>query len=125
MTPFFHNNLSICCFPWAECKPWAEFKMLLGKKSNVQRYIENNCRDKTSKNKVCPICNITFTQKCNRARRVFKLHKNEIGNDSSLGSVTSREQGILPSFVSDDNDNNVIAESFPENLNSSFLSDNS
>ena len=69
--------------------------MSFGKKNNFQRYIENNCRDKTSKNKVCPICNITFTQKYNRARHVFKLHKNEIGNDSSLGSVTSHEQNML------------------------------
>ena len=101
--------------------------MSSGKKSNVQRHIENNClskmqqRDKTNKKKVCPICIMTFTQKFNRDSHVLKLHKGEIGNDSLLGSVTSDEQNMLPSFVSDDN--NVIAESFPENLNSSFLDD--
>ena len=101
--------------------------MSSGKKSNVQRHIENNClskmqqRDKTNKNKVCPICIMTFTQKFNRDSHVLKLHKGEIGNDSLLGSVTSDEQNMLPSFVSDHN--NVIAESFPENLNSSFLDD--
>ena len=76
--------------------------------------------NKTNKNKVCLICNMTFTEKFSRHHPVLKLYKVEIGNDSSLGSVPSDEQNMLPSFVSD---NNVIAESFPENLNLSFLSD--
>ena len=73
-------------------------------------------RDKTNKNKVCPICNM-FTQKFNHDHHVLKLHKGEIGNDSSPGSVTSDKQNM----VSDDN--NVIAQNFPESLNSSFSSD--
>ena len=78
-------------------------------------------RDKTSKNKVCPICDMIFTKKFNRDLHILNLHKGETGNDSSLGNVANDEQNMLPSFVSDDN--NLIAESFDENLNSSFLSD--
>ena len=91
VTPFFDNNLRVCYCPRAECK------MSSGKKSNVQQHIENNClskmqqRDKINKNKVCTICNMTFTQKLNRDRHVPKLHKDEIGNNSPLGSVTSDE----------------------------------
>ena len=120
-TPFFDNNLSIWCCPRAECK------MSSGKKSNILRLIENNGlskmqqRDKINKDKVCPICKTTFTQKFNLDRHILKLHKGEIGNDSSLGSVTSDEQNMLPSFLSDEN--NIIAEIFPKNLNSSFLND--
>ena len=75
-------------------------------------------RYKINKNKVRTICNMTFTQKLNRDRHVLKLHKDEIGNNLSLWSVASDEQNMRPSFVSDDND--VKAESFPENPNPSF-----
>ena len=43
-------------------------------------------RDKTIKKKVCPICNMIFTQKFNRDRHVLKLHKGEIGNDHDEAS---------------------------------------
>ena len=75
--------------------------------------------DKT-KNKVYPICNMTFTKEFNHNHQVLKLHKGEIDNDS-LESLTSDEKNKFPSFVPDDN--NVIAESFPEKLKSSFLID--
>ena len=51
--------------------------------------------NKTNKNKVCLICNMTFTEKFSRHHPVLKLYKVEIGNDSSLGSVPSDEQNML------------------------------
>ena len=95
VTPFFHNNLSVWCCPRTKCK------MASGKKSNVKWHIQNNCLlkmqqgNKTNKNKVCLICNMTFTQKFSRHHPVLKLYKVEIGNDSSLGSVPSDEQNML------------------------------